>query len=109
MEHIIEKGIYGEGNIWRFYTVEEAEQHDTKSEIWKHNIGRMKEYLGKFWLDKNDILYYYNNEPRYRKYKIIGLEDNEPYCDYYWILEDETGKRKYELANYGDFYKNILT
>ncbi len=107
MEHTIEKGIYGEGNVWRFYTVEEAEQHDKKSASWKHCVEHMKDCLGKFWLDKKDILYYYNNEPRYRKYKIIGLEDNEAYSDYYWILENEFGDRKYELTNSADFYKNI--
>lgn len=96
MEHTIEKGIYGEGDVWRFYTVEEAEQHNTESASWQHCVEQMKECLG-----KTIVL------TRSREYKIIGLEDNEPFSDYYWILENEFGDRKYELAGYADFYKNI--
>ena len=107
MEHTIENGIYGEGDVWRFYTVEEAEQHTKKSDAWSYIIEQMKKYLGKTWLDKKDIIYYYNNDPRYREYKIVGVEDNESFCDYYWILEGQGGKTKYELINYADFYKNI--
>ena len=95
MEHTTEKGIYGEGNVWRFYTVEEAEQHNTTSAVWKHIVERMKDYLGKTWIGKGC------------EYKIIGLEDNEPYLDYYWILENEDGDRIYEMAGFADFYKNI--
>ena len=95
MEHTIEKGIYGEGDVWRFYTVEEAEQHNTKSASWKYTVEQMKDCLGKIWTNKGC------------EYKIIGLEDNEPYSDYYWILENETGDRIYELAGYAEFYKNI--
>lgn len=95
MEHIIENGIYGKGDVWRFYTIEEAEQHDKKSAVWNHIISRMKDCLGKTWIGKDC------------EYKIIGIEDNAPYLDYYWILENESGKRRYELANFPDFYKNI--
>jgi hypothetical protein len=95
MEHTIEKGIYGKGDVWRFYTVEEAEQHNTKSESWKYIVEQMKDCLGKTWTGRG------------YEYRIIGLEDNEPYLDYYWILENESGDRIYELANFADFYKNI--
>ena len=95
MEHTIEKGIYGEGDVWRFYTVEEAEQHNMKSESWKYIVEQMKDCLGKTWTGRGC------------EYKIIGLEDNEPYLDYYWILENESGDRIYELVNFADFYKNI--
>ena len=95
MEHTTEKGVYGEGNVWRFYTVEEAKQHNPNSASWQHCVEQMKDCLGKTWIDDT------------REYKIIGLEDNEPYCDYYWILENEAGDRKYELTNYVFFYKNI--
>lgn len=97
MEHTIQKGIYGvEGDVWRFYTVEEAEQHNPKSASWQHYVERMKECLG-----KTVVL------PGNREYEIIGLEDNEPYCDYYWILKNKFDNRAYELAGYADFYKNI--
>lgn len=96
MEHTTEKGVYGKGNVWRFYTIEEAERHNPKSASWQHCVERMKECLG-----KTVVL------PGNREYKIIGIEDNEPYMDYYWILENEFGDRKYELAGYADFYKNI--
>lgn len=96
MEHTIKKGIYGEGNVWRFYTIEEAEQHNTESASWKHCVERMKDCLGKTWISIEGS-----------EYKIIGLEDNKPYLDYYWILENESGDRRYELTNFADFYKNI--
>lgn len=101
MEHVKAKGIYGEGDVWRFYTVEEAEKHDSKSAAWNHLVGRMKECLGKTWINRDRLT------TKERAYKIIGLEDNEPYLDYYWILENESGERIYELANFANFYKNI--
>ena len=109
MEHTIQKGIYGEGNVWQFYDIEEAEQHKDNSSSWKYVVERMKQCLGKIWLDKKDILYFYDDIPIYREYKIIGVEDNEPFCDYYWILEDQNNprSRKYELVNSADFYKQI--
>ena len=109
MEHTIQNGIYGEGNVWQFYDVEEAEQHKGNSSSWKYVVERMKHCLGKIWLDKKDILYFYEDTPIYREYKIIGVEDNDPFCDYYWILEDQCHQRsrKYELVNSADFYKQI--
>ena len=96
-QHTIEDGIYGRGNVWRFYTIEDAEQHDKESRSWKLVLEYMRQYLGKDWVDKKSG----------DKYKIIGIEDNEPYCDYYWILEDESHKIRYELANSADFYQDI--
>ena len=109
MEHTIQNGIYGEGDIWQFYDIEEAEQHKGNSSSWKYVVEQMKQCLGKIWLDKKDILYFYDDTPIYREYKIIGVEDNEPFCDYYWILEDQRHprSRKYELVNSADFYKQI--
>ena len=107
MQHTIENGIYGKGNIWRFYTVDEAEKHDKESESWKYVIDRLKKYLGKTWVDRKTVRFLIEGEPVYKEYKIIGVEDNEPYCDYYWILEDETHAIRYELINSVDFYKNI--
>lgn len=105
MDHTIEKGIYGEGEVWRFYTVEEAEQHKSTSS-WQYVIEQMKKYLGKTWVSNKEVMYYFNNEPRYMEYKIIGVEDNEPYADYYWILQ-HGHITKYELINSADFYNNI--
>jgi hypothetical protein len=107
MQHTIGNGIYGKGNIWRFYTVEEAEKHDEESESWKYVIDHLKKYLGKTWVDRKTVLYKIYGKPVCKEYKIIGVEDNEPYCDYYWILEDETHAIRYELVNSADFYKSI--
>ena len=85
MEHPIQKGIYSKGNVWRFYTVEDAERHKPKSASWQHCVERMKDCLG-----KTMVL------PGNREYKIIGIEDNEPYMDYYWILANNFDNRVYE-------------
>lgn len=109
MEHVRENGIYGEGDIWRFYTVEEAEKHEKQCVNWPRILEDFKKIIGKTWLDKKDIRYLVNSVPVYRKYIIIGIEDNEAWADYYWILEDPlTKKRKFELVNDAGFYKDIV-
>lgn len=107
MEHTIENGIYGSGNVWRFYNVEDAERHDKESECWKNVVEDLKKYLGKTWVDKKTICYMVKGTPVCKEYKIVGIEDNEPFCDYYWILEDESHSIRYELYNSIDFYQNI--
>lgn len=108
MEHIQKEGIYGKGDVWRFYTVEEAEKHEKQCVNWQSIVEDFKKIKGKTWLDKQDIRYLLNSEPVYREYTIIGIEDNEPWADYYWILEDSlTKKRKFKLVNYSEFYKDI--
>lgn len=107
MEKLTEEGIYGKGDVYRFYSVEEALEHKTNCSNWPKIVEEMRKYLGKIWEDHDDIRYLVNSVPVYREYTIIGMEDNEPWADYYWILEDKNKKRKYELANDSDFYKNI--
>lgn len=108
MEHVREPGIYGEDDVWRFYTIEEAEQHQNQCSNWPSILEDFKKYLGKTWLDKKDIRYLVNSEPVYREYTLIGIEDNHAWMDYYWILEDPlTKKRKWELVNNASFYKNF--
>ena len=99
MEHIIGDGVYGKGCIWRFYSVEDAEMHDRESDSWRRAVDEMRLCLGKVWVDKND--------PERKEWVIAGLEDNEPFCDYYWILEDEDHTVRYELVNSAGFYENI--
>lgn len=107
MEHTREEGIYGEADVYRFYTVEEAEKYEKQCANWLSIVEKFKKIKGKTWLDKQDIRYLLDNEPVYREYTIIGIEDNEAWFDYYWILEDPiTKKRKYKVAN-SKFYENI--
>jgi hypothetical protein len=107
MQHTIENGIYGKGNIWKFYTVEDAEQHNKESESWKYVIEHLKKYLGKTWVDRKTVRFLIEGESVCKEYKIVGVEDNEPYYDYYWILEDDNHNVRYELVNSADFYKCI--
>lgn len=97
MESLIEKGFYGEqGYVYRFYTIEEMLTHNTKCGNWPFILQQAEKYLGCIWVDRNGVVY-----------KIIGVEDNNAWLDYYWILEDCNGDRKYMLVNDPDFEKNI--
>lgn len=109
MEHTIEKGIYGvDGDVWRFYSVEEAEKHKSKCKNWPSVLEDLKKYIGHKWFDKSEIRYKIDDKPVYKSYKIIGIEDNRAYCDYYWILEDEKKNKKFVLTNLKEFYENIV-
>lgn len=109
MEHIRQKGIFGrEGDVWRFYMVEEAEAHKSDEGNWGHILENFRKYIGKKWVDKRNVLYELNGTPVYKEYKLIGVEDNNAFLDYYWILEDENGNRRYELTLSREFYENII-
>ena len=47
MQHTIENGIYGEGDIWKFYSISEAEAHENSCPNWQHILERFKEIYGK--------------------------------------------------------------
>lgn len=114
-EHKLEYGLYDIlSDTWKFYSIKDAEEHtnevsDCDLKNWNHTLNDFKNIFGKYWLDKKDVLYLLEGKPIYHKYKIIGVEDSNSWADYYWILEDANGKRKYELANCRDFYENIIS
>jgi len=107
MEHFIESRLYPNADVWRFYSIEEAEKHESSCPNWKYVLEDFKKIFGKIWEDKKDIRYFYNDVPVYHEYRVIGLEDNNAWADYYWILEDKNGLRRYELANMSEFYEGI--
>lgn len=107
-----ENGIYGIGTV---YVLEKVEDFDelaaakgySLEDLDKHpNLSSFKEdfikYIGKIWVDKSDS--------DIKLFRIIGLEDNEPMADWYWVVEYVNDKSivKYPMANDPDFYRNIL-
>ena len=94
-EHLIQSGIYRDKDVWRFYSVDEIIKHQSEAEIPNYVIEDFKKFIGKTWVGKG------------KEYKIIGFEDNNAYCDYYWILEDKSHNRIYELWGSEEFYKTI--
>lgn len=107
MQHTIENGIYGEGDIWKFYSISEAEEHENSCPNWPHILERFKEIYGKVWEDRRNLRYRLNGVPVYEEYTIVGVEDNDAWADYYWILKGRDGKLRYELTNNSDFYNWI--
>ena len=94
-EHLIQSGIYRDKDVWRFYSVDEIIKHQSEAEVPNYVIEDFKKFIGKTWVGRG------------KEYKIIGFEDNNAYCDYYWILEDESHNRIYELWSSEEFYKTI--
>lgn len=107
-----EKGIYGTGTVYLLEKVEDFDELATikgcsLEELDKHsNFSSFKEdfikYIGKLWVDTSDS--------DIKLFRIIGLEDNEPMADWYWVVEYVNDKSivKHPLANDPDFYRNIL-
>lgn len=108
MEHFKVNGLYYNDYVWRFYSIDAAEKHITSCPNWKIILDDFKKIFGKTWRDKNVIRYVFNGVPVYREYRIIGLEDNNSFADYYWILENENGLRRYENVNDKEFYEGII-
>ena len=104
MEHVRMNGIYGEGDVYRVYSAEEAEREKDFCRNWPNVGDDMKRLLGMKWVDLDDP----EDLDGRKEWTVIGVEDNEAWADYYWILEDGEGNRRYELANCTDFYDGII-
>lgn len=92
-------------SVFQFYTVEEAEDHlkyKPKDSIFKFLIRIFKYILGKDFEIPPHSTYNPTSEPI--TYKLIGLEDNEDYQDYCWIVQDDKKNTYYILTNDARFY-----
>ena len=116
-----ENGIYGTGKIYTLETLKDWDEYEKlcKERTHDHILNwcpgfyqikeKFKEYIGRVWDDKENLRYMYNGVPVYKSYFIIGIEDNVPFADWYWILQniDDTEDIKYMLVNDPNF-KNGL-
>lgn len=105
------KGIYGEGTV---YVMEKPEDFDEYEKIlgkeciktYNSNFysfrDEFKEKIGTWWEDPKQFKYMYNGEPVYVRYKIIGLEDNKPWADWFWIVQNEDDPRDIRYINCND-------
>ncbi len=82
MEHFKVNGIWEDADVYQFFNLDEAKQHKTLCNNYKNILKKFKQVLNKTP----------NNLPGY---KVIGLEDNQAWDDYYWILEDARHHRRY--------------
>jgi len=120
METYRMKGIYGEGDVYVLNTMEDWDEYeklcrekDPDFLKWNPNFFSFKEdfekYIGKVWQDKKQLRYTYNGVPVYVEYKVIGMEDNGPMMDWYWIVQNVDDDRdiKSILANSWDLINGI--
>ena len=114
------KGIYGEGTVYVMETLEDWDEYEkllksNDSEFLKWNPNfyaikeEFKEYIGKIWQDKEQLRYTLNGVPVYVEYKVIGIEDNNPMMDWYWIVQNVDDDRdvKSILTNSWDLKEGI--
>ena len=112
MRTYIDNGIYYKGTVYVLEKLEDWDEYEKicaeeNSDFQKYNPNfyafkeEFKQFIGKIWEDKTQVKYAYNGEPICEQYKVIGLEDNAPWGDWYWIIQNVTyGKDiKYILAN----------
>lgn len=100
MEVYKEKGIYDmEGDVYVLKTLEDWDEYEKicrekDPDFLKTNPNffqfkeDFKKYIGKIWQDKTKIRYLFNGVPVYVEYKVIALEDNNPWLDWYWIMQN---------------------
>ena len=91
--------LYGEGPV---YVIESLEDWDEYEKICKEENPdftklnpnfyaikeEFKEYIGRVWEDKSEIKYKLNGKLVYKEYYVVGVEDNCPWMDWYWILQN---------------------
>ena len=117
-----QKGIYGEGDVYTIYSLEDwdayekiCKEKDPEFLKYNPNFYSFKEdfikYVGKIWQDKNQLKHTLNGVPLYVEYKVIGIEDNNPMMDWYWVLEnvDDPKNTKHLLANSYDLQDGLKT
>lgn len=121
MQTYIEKGIYGEGEVYVLKTMEDWDEYEKmlKDEgpdflNYDPNFYSFKEdfkkYIGKIWQDKNQLRYTYNGVPVYVEYKVIAIEDDYAMLDWYWIVQNVDDDRdiKHILANSTELEEGII-
>ena len=121
METYRMKGIYGEDDVYVLKTMDDWDEYerlcrekDPDFLKWNPNFFSFKEdfkkYIGKTWEDHNQLRYTFNDIPVYEEYKVIGIEDNNPMMDWYWIVQNVDDDRdiKSILANSYDLENGII-
>lgn len=97
---------YREDNV---YLIERIEDFEEWRQLHKNSNGNrfademedeFRQYIGKTWI----------NPKTGNHYKIIGLEDNNAWMDWYWVIQniDDDRDISHELANDTGFYKNFV-
>ena len=121
METYRMKGIYGEGDVYVLKTIEDWDEYENlcrerNSDFLKYNPNffsfkeDFEKYIGKTLEDHNQLRYTFNDIPVYEEYKVIGIEDNNPMMDWYWIVQNVDDDRdiKSILANSCDLENGII-
>ena len=95
-----QKGVYGEGDVYTIYSLEDWDEYE---KICKEKNPEFIKYNPNFYYFKEDFIKYIGKIWQYENegYKVIGIEDNEPMVDWYWILQnvDDPEDIRYVLAN----------
>ena len=90
-------GLYGEDIVYVINSIEDFDEYAKVTNKSKEKIDQLKErfnkYIGKIWCDYEKPLEVVDGVQQYMEYKIIGLEDNIPYRDYYWVVQNVDDER----------------
>lgn len=110
METYKGKGIYEEGTIYVLKNMEDWDEleilyrkgnpvYPNQDSPFFYLKGEFEKFIGKLWQDKNQT-----------KYKVMGIEKNDPMRDWYWIVQNVDDDRdiKYILANSKDLKNGII-
>lgn len=101
-----DKGIYGEGNVYVIENLDDFNEYekflgdecirDSNPNFYAFK-NDFEKCIGKIWTNKNS------------EYKVIAIEDNGPWMDWYWVVQNVDDDRdiKYLLANDNDFQNNL--
>jgi len=115
-----QNGMYGEGNVYLLETLEDWDEYekickeqDPDFPKWNPNFyaikEEFKEYISRIWEDKSAIRYKLNGIPVYKEYYVVGVEDNCPWMDWYWKVQnvDNPNDVQFLLVNSHDLQEGI--
>ena len=106
-----ENGIYGKGNVYTLYTLEDFDTYENYLKTIDSDY--IKKYNPNFHSFKEDFIKYVGkiwNNTKNETYRVIGIEDDDAMGDWYWVLENVENPSDiiYQLANDADFESGFI-
>ena len=102
-------GVYGEGDVYTIYSLEEWDEYEN---LLKTNSTDFLKFNPNFYSFKEDFIKYIGKiwqDEKHEEYKVIAIQDDNSMADWYWVLQNVNDENnvKYLLANSYDLQEGL--